>query len=378
MRWVRLAAMAVGAGLVTASAVPTGVAATSISVPAGFRASRIELSGPAQPLNVARDRATLVATVKDWSGKVRSNVQVTFSVLSGPDKGYSEKQTTDTSGTARTKNGVADQKQPGIDAVQASYNDGLEIHKSQRVFVVWLSGPPARSVTSDAQITVSPTCFQPASAAQTTSDRFASLKPIAIAGSAPSTTETGAINVVGQEFDPFSKVLITFDAGPGGRPQNFQAQTDGFGAFSTTITVTEPAEGTHLIRADDFRQREADTTYTVPCFMPSLALDPAIGPPGFVTTAVGTGFPPNSTIVLLNWMQPDIASPPAAVVLRTLPDGSFQYPVLILYHDIIGPRTLQAIVANPNGANAGAAIEADAPFLVTPGRSQPPDFVLRR
>ena len=27
---------------------------------------------------------------------------------------------------------------------------------------------------------------------------------------------------------------------------------------------------------------------------------------------------------------------------------------------------------------AGSAIEADAPFLVTPGRSQPSDFVLRR
>jgi hypothetical protein len=39
---------------------------------------------------------------------------------------------------------------------------------------------------------------------------------------------------------------------------------------------------------------------------------------------------------------------------------------------------LQAIVANPNGANAGAAIEADAPFLVTPGRAQPSDLVVRR
>jgi len=39
---------------------------------------------------------------------------------------------------------------------------------------------------------------------------------------------------------------------------------------------------------------------------------------------------------------------------------------------------LQSIIANPYGDRAGAAIEADAPFLVTPGRSQPTDFSLRR
>ena len=50
-----------------------------------------------------------------------------------------------------------------------------------------------------------------------------------------------------------------------------------------------------LVRADDFRQREADATYAIPCFQPSVALDPPIGPPGFVTIAVGSGFPANST-----------------------------------------------------------------------------------
>jgi hypothetical protein len=190
-------------------------------------------------------------------------------------------------------------------------------------------------------------------------------------------SESRAITVFGQEFDPFSQVLITFDAGPGGQPQNFQTTTDAFGTFSTTINVVEPGEGVHLIRADDFREREADTTYRIPCFMPSVALDPAIGPPGFVTTAVGTGFPANSDIVLLNWEQPGLASPLPKTV-RTNADGAFEYPILILYHDILGPRLLQAIVANPQGDQAGAAIEADAPFLVTPGRSQPPDLVLRR
>jgi len=39
---------------------------------------------------------------------------------------------------------------------------------------------------------------------------------------------------------------------------------------------------------------------------------------------------------------------------------------------------LRAIVPNDQGDGAGVAIEADAPFLVTPGRSQPSDFSLRR
>jgi len=93
--------------------------------------------------------------------------------------------------------------------------------------------------------------------------------------------------------------------------------------------------------------------------------------------AVGSGFPANSKIVDLNWASPSLASP-LPKVLMTDASGGFSFPVLILYHDGIGPRTIQAIVPNPFGAQAGSAIEADAPFLVTLGRPQPPDFVLRR
>jgi hypothetical protein len=138
-----------------------------------------------------------------------------------------------------------------------------------------------------------------------------------------------------------------------------------------------PAEGIHLVRADDFRQREADATYAIPCFQPSVALDPPIGPPGFVSTAVGSGFPANSTIVVLNWQSPALRSPLPATI-KTDANGAFKVPILVMYHDLLGPRLLQAIVANPFGDRAGSAIEADAPFLVTPGRSQPSDFVLRR
>ena len=78
-----------------------------------------------------------------------------------------------------------------------------------------------------------------------------------------------------------------------------------------------------------------------------------------------------------NWQAPALRSP-LPLTIKTDASGSFQIPILVLYHDLLGPRMLQAIIANPYGDRAGAAIEADAPFLVTPGRSQPTDFSLRR
>ena len=96
-----------------------------------------------------------------------------------------------------------------------------------------------------------------------------------------------------------------------------------------------------------------------------------------MSTAVGSGFPANSTIVVLNWQSPALRSPLPATI-KTDANGAFKVPMLVMYHDLLGPRLLQAIVANPFGDRAGSAIEADAPFLVTPGRSQPSDLVLRR
>jgi hypothetical protein len=82
-------------------------------------------------------------------------------------------------------------------------------------------------------------------------------------------------------------------------------------------------------------------------------------------------------VVVLNWEAPALRSP-LPKNIKTDANGSFQIPILVLYHDLLGPRMFQAIVPNPFGERAGAAIEADAPFMVTPGRSQPTDFVIRR
>src|SRR5437667_353388 len=239
-------------------------------------------------------------------------------------------------------------------------------------------------ITLTATITGRPGCFQRATAVTLASDTFkpgsprATPRPSARATPTPAPAPvTYTINVDGSNFNPYSAVLVTFDAGPGGTPESFERTTDVFGHFNLDIQVRSRSEGVHLVRADDFRQREADATYQIPCFQPSLALDPPIGPPGFVTSAVGTGFPANASTVLLNWGRPALHSP-LPKNIKTDESGSFQYSILVLYHDLLGPRMLQAIVANPFGDRAGSAIEAGAPFLVSPGRRWPNDLVLRR
>jgi hypothetical protein len=380
MRRAQLAAAAVGAGTLIAALFGGRAFAGQIGLSATFPASRIQVDTTPTTLKMPGP-TTVTAIVEDWHGATVAKVAITFSVLSGPNKGKSfPAATTNSDGRAILK--YSNSGEPGIDVIQASFTDGIEVHKSNRHFVLWLSGPAATAIPSPATITVTPSCFQPAAAVIATSNAFKKVaprttpKPSPGASAGPPPEKTTA-NVTGDNFNPFSAVLITFDVGPGGVPQSFEAQTDVFGHFSREIPLTMPAEGVHAIRADDFRQREADTTYTIPCFQPSVALDPPIGPPGFVTTALGSGFPANSTIVVLNWESPSLRSPLPAVI-KTDANGAFQYPILVFYHDLLGPRLLQAIVANPFGERAGSAIEADAPFLVTLGRSQPSDFVLRR
>jgi hypothetical protein len=380
MRRVQLAAAAVAAGILIAALFGGYALAGQIGLSPTFPASRIQIDTAPTTLKMPGP-TTVTAIVEDWHGATIPKVPVSFAILSGPNKGKSLPPAT-TSKDGRATLTYSNSGEPGIDAIQASFADGLEIHKSNRHFVLWLSGPPATAILSPATIRVTPSCFQPAAAVIAASNVFKKVaprttpKPSSGASTGPQPEKT-TVNITGENFNPFSAVLITFDAGPGGSPQSFEAQTDVFGHFSRDLPLTMPAEGLHLVRADDFRQREADANYAIPCFQPSVALDPPIGPPGFVTTAVGSGFPPNSTIVVLNWQPPSLLSPlPAAI--KTDANGAFQFPLLVLYHDLLGPRLLQAIVANPYGDRAGAAIEADAPFLVTPGRSQPSDFVLRR
>ena len=383
MRSVRVAAAAILAGVVMLTVVSGAAIAAPVGLAQGFPATRIKLDAPSTPVNMPGP-TSLTASIVDWQGVASQNVTVTFANVTDPQKPSTlGKAPTDKAGHATFS--YSNSKEPHIDVIQATFTDGLEVHKSNRAFIAWFSGPRATAIRSPAAITVTPGCFQPATAVTLASDTFnASVpRPIVAAPPKPTATTVAAkpltytITIDGVNFNPYSAVLVTFDAGPGGTPESFEKTTDVFGHFTLDIQVRPRPEGVHLVRADDFRQREADATYKIPCFQPAVALDPPIGPPGFVTLAVGTGFPPKASITVLNWMSPALRSP-LPKTIQTEANGSFQFPILVLYHDVLGPRMFQAIVDNPSGARAGSAIEADAPFLVTLGRSQPSDLVLRR
>lgn len=115
--------------------------------------------------------------------------------------------------------------------------------------------------------------------------------------------------------------------------------------------------------------REVSTTRTaqapVQVLAPRLRLDPAIGPPGFVTAAVGTDFPPGAR-VRLRW-APGITATPDTVTVGA--DGGFRAQVLILRKDRLGPRDLTATRVT---GRAFGAVRADEPFLVVPRGLAPP------
>ena len=385
MRRLRLAAALIGAGVVSAvfAGGASAVAPVSLSIIVIHQtqpvvATRISLTTTGSTAlaglitSDAGKSVSLTAHVWDWSGNPVAGPAVTFTILEGPNAGVSLPATPNKSGTSATQ---LSSSKPGTDVVQATFSDGLEIHKSNRALIEWHTGPPASPLSSPATLHVTPGCFQPTVAVARVSDAFKSSK---LASAKPTPPDTGTITVTGTDFNPFSAVLITFDAGPGGRPQNFTALTDGFGFFSRDIQVTEPGEGSHIVRADDFKEREAQATYNLPCSQGNIALDPPIGPPGFVTYVVGRNFPANGVIQFLNWSSPDLASPLNKLPITIGADGNFRLPVMILYHDLLGPRMLRAVVQDPNANEGNALIEADAPFLVTPGRAQPGDLVLRR
>ncbi|MFJ8579953.1 VWA domain-containing protein [Micromonospora sp. NPDC093277] len=100
---------------------------------------------------------------------------------------------------------------------------------------------------------------------------------------------------------------------------------------------------------------------------PRVRLDPAIGPPGFVTTAVGTDFPAGAQ-VRLRW-EPGITTTPDTVTVGA--DGSFRTQVLILRKDTLGPRGL---TVGPVSGRAFGPVRAPEPFLVVPRELGPPAF----
>jgi hypothetical protein len=100
---------------------------------------------------------------------------------------------------------------------------------------------------------------------------------------------------------------------------------------------------------------------------PTLRVSPEIGPPGFVTLALGTDFPPGAR-VRLRWVDGITATPDTVTVD---PDGSIRAQVLILRKDRLGPRDLTA--ERVTGPLFGP-VRTTRPFLVTPRTLAPPAF----
>ena len=195
------------------------------------------------------------------------------------------------------------------------------------------------------------------------------------------------VNVEGFQFNPYTAVVVTFDAGTGGIPTSVAADSDGFGHFAIDLVVGGRPPGSHVVRADDFEQREAEAAFISPCapgqvtttttpvpaptVAPRLTLLPPLGPPGFVSKAVGDGFPVNSP-VSLSWAAPELTGPLGAPVADA--GGHFEIPVLIFPRVSLGPRQLRA---GPGPGSAPFA-ETDATFQVVAPSVQPPDFKARR
>ena len=132
-------------------------------------------------------------------------------------------------------------------------------------------------------------------------------------------------------------------------------------AAPVVTTVTGRVTGTVNDQPPITRQASAPLAVLAP----TLAVDPPIGPPGFVTHALGANFPPGAT-VRLRW-DFGLSARPDTVVVR--PDGTFRTQVLILPKDPLGVRTL--VAERVTGPTFGA-VRAGEPFLVVRHGPVPP------
>lgn len=98
------------------------------------------------------------------------------------------------------------------------------------------------------------------------------------------------------------------------------------------IAATVSSSGPDATRADNTARARIEIR------QPRLRVNPAIGPPGFVTAAIGSGLPPGAQI-RLSWSR-GISETPGIVRVRQ--DGTINVQALIFHHDLLGFRRLQA------------------------------------
>ncbi|TQM83944.1 WD40 repeat protein [Saccharothrix saharensis] len=140
-------------------------------------------------------------------------------------------------------------------------------------------------------------------------------------------------------------------------------------ALPAKAAVDTTAGGSVLAVGPDDDAADNTAVTRVLVRQPVLAVDPGIGPTGFVPRAAGRSFPPGAT-VRLGW-APGLSPTPGEVVVR--PDGTFEAHVLVFHNDRIGVRQLEAVPVV--GPAFGPVRSGD--FLVVPRTLQPPDFASR-
>ncbi len=139
---------------------------------------------------------------------------------------------------------------------------------------------------------------------------------------------------------------------------------------SVTFTPTAPGDRTATLQvADAFTGSPRTARLTGAASLAKVELDPPIGPPGTVTIATGSGFPPN-TAVRLQW---SIGITPHLPPVVTDAQGRFRVQVLVFHNDRTGSRELTA-----DAVDGAAFPETAAPMFVSQASTVPPSFVILR
>jgi hypothetical protein len=209
-------------------------------------------------------------------------------------------------------------------------------------------------------------------------------------------TARQAILVHGEGFRPNFRLGIYFTPPPAQQPDAVTApKADGSFDIGVAVPARPPgayiveaiqvlAVGTpspsptptiviqSLVQAAAVPELIATAVFEIPCTKGTIKLIPNVGPPGTVTTVIGSGFPVGA-VIKLRWSQGIPIGAPSIVV-----DSSqgFQMILLIYPHDELGLRRLSAA---PDLTNPTAPLFniATADFLVVPGSEQPRNFSWR-
>ncbi|GAA4922148.1 WD40 repeat protein [Stackebrandtia albiflava] len=196
----------------------------------------------------------------------------------------------------------------------------------------------------------------------------------------PEALRAGAVTEPGDCLEPTGCVLADIPGGGQTVVRLTLATSHAYRETATATVATDPpapvptdtpsTDPSSPVPADDPSTGPAgplsiaDTaTAVVTVKQPVLRVNPAVGPPGRVTTATGTDFPPGVE-VRLTW---DRGIPAAASTVTVGADGTFRLPLLVFYRDRLGTRTLTA--APVSGDLFGPVTTG---YLVQPGNQEPP------